>query len=136
MKPFALLTALALSACVASADETALAPDFSKMDWILTEVDGKTTDWTATINLAEARENGSGQISGQAPCNRYFGPVTRDGDSFRPGALASTQMACLHMTGEAEFFAILGGITKAEQGPGTLILSGGGHEMRFVQPID
>lgn len=136
MKPLALLIALALSACVASADETALAPDFSRMDWILAEVDGKNPGWTAMINLGEAPENSAGRISGQAPCNRYFGPVVRAGDSFRPGAIASTQMACLHLEGEGEFFAILGGITKAEQGPGMLTLSGGGHVMRFVQPID
>lgn len=131
MKPIALFAALALSACVASADETTLAPDFSKMDWQLTEVDGKRPDWSATLNLGEP-----GKISGQAPCNRYFGPIARDGDSFTPGAIASTKMACLHMQGEAEFFALLGGVTKAEQMPGMLTLSGGGHVMRFVQPID
>ena len=131
MKPILPLILFALSACVASADEPIPAPDFSAMDWRLTEVDGARPGWEATLNLGEA-----GRFSGQAPCNRYSGSVTRDGTRFLPGAIAATRMACLHMTGEAEFFAILGAITTAEQGPGTLILTGGGHELRFIQPID
>jgi heat shock protein HslJ len=130
MKHLVLFAAVALSACVVSADDTALAPDSSKMDWNLTEVDGKRPDWSATLNLGEP-----GRIVGQAPCNRYFGPLSRDGDSFKVGALAATEMACVHLQGEGSFFAILGGITKAEEKPGLLILTGGGHEMRFVQPI-
>jgi heat shock protein HslJ len=131
MKHFVLFASLILSACVVSADDTALAPDFSKMDWQLTEVDGYRADWSATLNLGEP-----GRIVGQAPCNRYFGPLSRDGDSFKVGALAATEMACADLEGEGTFFAILGGITQAEQMPGLLILTGGGHEMRFAQPID
>jgi heat shock protein HslJ len=131
MKHLVLFASLTLSACVVSADDTALAPDFSKMDWQLTEVDGKRPDWSATLNLGEP-----GRIVGQAPCNRYFGPLSRDGDSFKVGALAATEMACADLEGEGTFFAILGGITQAEQMPGLLILTGGGHEMRFAQPID
>ena len=131
MKHLVLFAALALSACVVSADDTALSPDLSKMDWHLTEVDGKRPDWSATLNLGEP-----GRIVGQAPCNRYFGPLSRDGDSFKVGALAATEMACAHLEGEGTFFAILGGITKATEQPGLLILTGGGHEMRFDQPIN
>jgi heat shock protein HslJ len=131
MKHLVLFAALALSACVVSADDTALSPDLSKMDWHLTEVDGKRPDWSATLNLGEP-----GRIVGQAPCNRYFGPLSRDGDSFRVGALAATEMACAHLEGEGAFFVILGGITKAAEQPGLLILTGGGHEMRFDQPIN
>jgi heat shock protein HslJ len=130
MKHLILFAALALSACVVSADDTALLPDSSKMDWNLTEVDGKRPDWSATLSLGEP-----GRIVGQAPCNRYFGPLSRDGGSFKVGALAATEMACAHLEGEGAFFVILGGITKAEEKPGLLILTGGGHEMRFVQPI-
>ena len=131
MNRLALIAAFALSACVATADETALAPGVSKMDWQLVEVDGANPGWTATLNLGEP-----GKISGQAPCNRYFGPLSRDGATFKVGPLAATRMACLHMIGEAEFFALLAGIETAEQHPGLLILSGGGHQMRFHQPID
>jgi len=131
MKPILPMILFALSASLASADEPAPAPDFSKMDWRLIEVDGARPDWEATLNLGEA-----GRFSGQAPCNRYSGTVTRDGPRFLPGIIAATRRACLHMRGEAEFFAILGGITTAEQGPGTLVLTGHGHELRFIQPID
>lgn len=131
MTRMTLIAAFALSACVATADETAQAPDVSRMDWQLTEVDGKAPGWSATINLSEA-----GRISGQAPCNRYFGPVTRNGSSFVPGPIAATKMACLHMKGEAEFFAMLSGVTHAEQVLGILTLTGGGHQMLFVQPVD
>ena len=126
-----ILAALALSACVASADAPPDDPDFSTMDWQLVAVDGKDPGWTATLNLAEP-----GRISGQAPCNRYFGPLSRDGNSFKVGALAATEMACLHMQGEAEFIQLIAGVETAEEMPGLLILSGGGHDLRFVQPID
>lgn len=136
----AALAVLLLAACVLTPGPTPggeppsitdLAPDFSKMDWQLTEVDGKPAPYSATLNLGEP-----GQISGQAPCNRYFGPVTHKGNSFKVGALAATEMACLHMQGEAEFFTLIAAMEKAERMPGMLTLSGGGHQMRFVQPID
>lgn len=131
MKYLILSAAFALSACIAVADDTTNAPDLSNMDWQLVEVDGKAPGWSATVNLGE-----SGRISGQAPCNRFFGALTYQGDSFKVGNLASTEMACLHMQGEAEFFALIAGVEKAKKMPGLLILTGGGHEMRFVQPID
>jgi heat shock protein HslJ len=131
MKHLVPFAALALSACVVSADDTARSPDLSKMDWHLTEVDGKRPNWSATLNLGEP-----GRIVGQAPCNHFFGPLSRDGDSFKVGALAATEMACAHLEREGAFFAILGGITKAAEKPGLLILTGGGHEMRFDQPIN
>ena len=128
-----LIATLALIASLqpGGADETALAPDFAKMDWTLSEVDGKAPAYGATLNLGEA-----GMLAGQAPCNRYFATVTRDGTGFVPGAIAASRMACAQLAEEAEFLALLSDITTAEQGPGLLVLSGGGHEMRFVQPID
>lgn len=127
------LAALVLAACVQTgqADETALAPDFSKMDWILSRVDGQPAGYTATLNLGDA-----GRITGQAPCNRYFADLTRDGDSFVLGAIGATRMACLQIAGEAAFFQTLQGVETAKLGPGLLTLTGGGHEMVFVQPID
>lgn len=127
------LAALALAACVQSghADETVLAPDFTKMDWMLMEVDGLRVDYTATLNLGDP-----GRITGQAPCNRYFAGLTRKGDSFTLGAIGATKMACLQVAGEDDFFKALQGVETASQGPGILTLSGGGHHMIFVQPID
>lgn len=133
MTRIAFATALCLAACVQAgqADETTLAPDASKIDWQLVEVDGQAPEWTATINLGE-----TGRITGQAPCNRFFGNLTRDGSRFAVSDIGATRMACLRMEGEAQFFQILEGVATAEQTPGQLILAGNGHEMRFVQPID
>lgn len=127
----ALVAMLCLAPPAARADETALALDLLALDWRVTEVDGAAPGWTATLDLGEP-----GKVSGQAPCNRYFGLLVWTGSSFTVGNLAATKMACLHMQGEAEFLALLQGIETAEQLPGLLILTGGGHEMRLVQPID
>lgn len=75
--------ALALSACVE--DDKAVGPD-----WMLSLVDGQAVDYTATLSLAEP-----GRVTGQAPCNRYFADVTRDGASFKLGIIGATRMACL-----------------------------------------
>ena len=130
MKPLFLTAALALCACVATANDTAPAASLSDMPWILTEVDGAVPGWSATLSLAEA-----GNISGQAPCNSYFGSVARVDASFVVGELVVTRMACADLAGEAEFLALLAGIKEAEEMPGLLILTGDGHEMRFAQPI-
>jgi heat shock protein HslJ len=128
-----ILACIALSACVSTggADETALAPDFTKMDWRLVEVDGKAPGYEATLNLGE-----QGRITGQAPCNRYFADLTREGDRFTPGMIGVTRMACFQIKGEAEYFTALQGVTTQKLQPGRLTLSGGGHELVFVQPID
>lgn len=126
-----------LVGCVQSAPPTGpsspadLAPDFSKMDWILTEVDGKAAPYRATLNLGTP-----GRMSGQAPCNRYSGTLTIDGTSFRPGPIAATRMACADLDGETAYFRSLEKVTTAERGPGRLTLSGDGHTLTFVQPID
>jgi heat shock protein HslJ len=127
------LIALALAGFVqaALADETALVPDFTQMDWLLIEVDGARVDFAATLNLGAP-----GQATGQAPCNRYVADLTRDGDRFVLAAIGATRMACAQMAAEADFFQVLQGVETAAQQPGMLTLSGGGHQLVFVQPID
>lgn len=112
-------------------DETSFGPDFSKMDWTLDRVDGKPVAYSATLNLGV-----ESKISGQAPCNSYSGSVKADGNSFVPGMIASTMMACENLAAEASFFKILAGITTKEGGSGLMILRGGGHELGFIQPIN
>ncbi len=142
---YVILAVLALAACKPEAlavtqplegigrptDETSFGPDFSKMDWTLNLVDGKPVAYSATINLGV-----EGRVSGQAPCNRYSGSLKADGNSFVPGMIASTKMACENMAAEADFFKILAGITTKEGGSGLMTLRGGGHELTFVQPIN
>ena len=111
---------LALAACVE--EDKAAGPD-----WMLSLVDGQTVDYTATLSLAE-----SGRVTGQAPCNRYFADVTRNGASFKLGLIGATRMACLQIKGEAEFFQTLQAMETATEAPGQLTLSGAGHHMVFV----
>ena len=116
---------LSLTAFAAQADQGTAA--VRPQEWQLAEVDGSAPGWTATLNLSEP-----GKVSGQAPCNRYFGPVTWDADRFQVGNLAATRMACLHMQGEDVFFSLLQAMETSQLMPDALILSGAGHQMRFV----
>lgn len=114
------LAVLALAACV---EKDAMAGT----EWMLSAVDGQAVDYTATLSLAEP-----GRITGQAPCNRYFADVTRNGSSFKLGMIGATRMACLQIKGEAEFFQTLQVIDTADAAEGKLTLSGAGHHMVFV----
>lgn len=118
-----LAASLVLSACVASAD--------NGTHWQLGTVDGKAPGWRATLDLGEA-----GRIAGQAPCNRFSGSLERSDAVFKPGDLAVTRMACPDLAAEAAFLALLAGIERAAQTQDLLILTGGGHEMRFVPPTE
>ena len=118
-----LAASLVLSACVASAD--------NGTHWQLSTVDGKAPGWRATLDLGEA-----GRIAGQAPCNRFSGSLERSDEVFKPGDLAVTRMACPDLAAEAAFLALLAGIEQSAQTQDLLILTGGGHEMRFVPPTE
>ena len=131
MKPLILTAAFVLFASVAAANDTARLSDVSNTPWVLTMVDGEVPRYSATLSLAEP-----GKISGQAPCNRFSGPVARVDASFVVGDLGTTRMSCADLAGEAEFLALLAGIKEAEEMPGLLVLKGNGHEMRFGQPIN
>lgn len=113
------MAALMLAACV----ETGKA----NTEWVLASVDGAAVDYTATLSFAE-----TGRITGQAPCNRYFADVTRQGDSFKLGMIGATRMACLQIKGEAAYFQTLQGVDTLIESPARLTLSGAGHEMVFV----
>lgn len=111
------------SACVAEGRE-GLAPT----DWKLVELNGLPVTFDASLSLAEP-----GRLSGAAPCNRYFGALDRDADRFVPGPLATTKMACPALQDEATFLAILQSMTHAKTEAGHLTLTGGGHQMHWVQ---
>lgn len=113
------MAALMLAACV----ETGQAGT----DWVLASVDGAAVDYTATLSLAEA-----GRVTGQAPCNRYFADLTRDGAAFKLGMIGATRMACLQIKGEAAFFQTLQSIETAEQTATRLVLTGADHQMVFM----
>jgi heat shock protein HslJ len=130
MKRLALASALGLLACAGLGyvvfSQTANLPI---TEWQLATVDGQAPGYGATLSLAEP-----GRVSGQAPCNRYFAELTRDGAGFVLGPIGATKMACDQMQGEAAFFAALGTVTAATEAPGVLELSGSGPILGFVPP--
>lgn len=96
--------------------------------WRLAAIDGLSFAGRATLDLTE-----DGRISGQAPCNRYFGANQSTLPAFNPGALASTKMACPDLALEDAFLDALSAMTSATLGKDDiLMLSGaGGRTMAF-----
>jgi heat shock protein HslJ len=113
------------------ADGTPPLAETAKMDWVLRSVDENPVEYTATLNLGAP-----GRVSGQAPCNRYFAEVTQDGDSFHLGLIGATRMICAAAAQETAYFQALQAVETIELMPGTLTLTGAGHVMVFVQPVD
>ena len=113
------MAALMLAACVEAGK--------ANTEWVLASVDGTAVDYTATLSLAE-----QGRITGQAPCNRYFADLTRQGTEFKLGMIGATRLACLQIKGEAEYFQALQAIDSVSETAGQLTLSGGGRQMVFV----
>lgn len=75
-----------------------------------------------------------GRISGQAPCNRYFGKQTAPLPWFKISGLGSTKMACSELDLERQYFMLLQKMTTAEVSGDTLILkSDAGVAMVFVE---
>lgn len=122
------LAAFALAALTlpALADGTAATVDFTARDWMLVTIDGVAPKAQVTLNLGEP-----GKVSGQAPCNRFFGPVESDGMAIRFGGLGATMMACEYLDEEHAFLTALGGVEMAMRDGDTLTLSGGGHDLVF-----
>lgn len=121
--------ALALPSAAVLAEGTPVTEGPANPEWVLAEVDGAAPGWSATLNLSEPD-----RVVGQAPCNRYFAPVSRDGTAFALGPIGATRMACDDLPAEQEFFRLLALMTSAEEQPDEVILTGGGHQMRFVAP--
>jgi heat shock protein HslJ len=76
-----------------------------------------------------------GQLAGQGPCNRYSGAYAGDGAAFRPGALASTEMACDALALEGRYFAALARVDRREQAGDRMVLTGPGTVLEFVTPL-
>ena len=128
MKP-----ALALSAALAvsfSFCHPAFADDPSGVtgDFTLISVQGQPAPYAAQISFADDR------VTGQGPCNRFFGQLVQDATQLRIENLGSTRMACPDLAGEAEFFALLGKVHQADRPKGELVLldSKGTAVLHFV----
>jgi heat shock protein HslJ len=119
------LVALALSACVGPA----LSDDIATGEWQLIAMEGQPVTWTANLALAA-----DGKVSGQAPCNRYFGTNSATLPDLSLGALGATKMACPDLAAESSFFEALSAMTRAELDQGHLFLTGAeGRVMEFVR---
>ena len=81
-----------LALCLAAGP--AMSADLSGL-WTLMRIDGTEVRFTATLDLTEP-----GKLAGQAPCNSYGGKLSVEADSFLPGPILSTKMACDGMTDE------------------------------------
>ena len=68
------------------------------------------------------------RVSGQGPCNRYFGSITHPdagSNSIQVGPIASTKMACPHLSAEHSYFQDLQRVYMVTVVPDGLILTTG-----------
>jgi heat shock protein HslJ len=79
----------------------AMADDLSGV-WTLTAIDGAEVAFATTLDLTEP-----GKLTGKAPCNNYSGKLSVAADSFLPGPILSTKMACDGMAEEAAYLQAL-----------------------------
>ena len=66
------------------------------------------------------------RASGQGPCNRYFGSITHintGSSSIQVGPIASTKMACPHLSAEHRYFQDLQGVSMVKVVPDGLVLT-------------
>ncbi len=109
-------------------DETIAAYGAAGFTWTLVEQNGAPFSQRATLIFGE-----DGQVSGQAPCNRFTFTNTLPYPWFETGPVAATKMACPDLDAEDAFFTTLGGMTRAilgEDGKMTMANDEGG-EMVF-----
>jgi heat shock protein HslJ len=66
------------------------------------------------------------RVSGQGPCNRYFGSITYSdtgSNSVQVGPIASTKKACPHLSAEQSYFQELQRVSMVKVVPGGLVLT-------------
>ena len=66
------------------------------------------------------------RISGQGPRNRYFGSIAHSdtgSNNIQVGPLASTKMACPHLSAEHRYFQDLQGVSMVKVVPDGLVLT-------------
>ena len=87
--------------------------------WTLTEIDGSPVTFTATLDLSQP-----GKLTGQAPCNSYGGTLSAGGQTFIPGPILSTKMACDGLADENRFLQALQMVESAVVAGDLLTLTG------------
>ncbi|MEM6658481.1 MAG: META domain-containing protein [Pseudomonadota bacterium] len=109
-------------------DETVTAYGGADATWTLVELDGAPFSERATLEFGE-----DGQVSGQAPCNRFTFTNTLPYPWFETGPVAATKMACANLEAESMFFASLSAMTRVVIGDGQMVMANDeGGEMVFT----
>lgn len=121
---FIILVCFALAAC---RDETVAGYGALGATWQLTELDGAPFAAKATLQFDEG-----GNITGDAPCNRYFGKQSAPYPWFTVEDIGATRRACPALEQESTYLTALSEMTLSEVSGNTLILSNdAGREMVF-----
>lgn len=128
MRLLPLLAALAASAAMTACTADTLDP--TGVEWRLAAIDGSAVDMPATLAV-----DGSGAISGKAPCNRYSGQNQASLPDLKVPGFMSTKMACDRLDDEQVFFTALSAMTRLEMRDNdTLVLTGpDGRSMEFAR---
>lgn len=100
--------------------------DIASGEWLLIALDGRRVGYEASFAI-----DAEGRVSGQAPCNRWFGQNQASLPALSLGALGATRLYCERMDEETAFLAALGVMTAAEQNGENLILRGESRSMEF-----
>ncbi|MEO1555189.1 MAG: META domain-containing protein [Pseudomonadota bacterium] len=109
-------------------DETVAAYGGADATWTLVELDGAPFSERATLEFGA-----DGQVSGQAPCNRFTFTNTVPYPWFETGPVAATKMACPNLEAESTFFASLSAMTRVVIGDGQMVMANDeGGEMVFT----
>lgn len=92
----------------------------------LIAVESQPAPYRADLRLAE------GKITGQAPCNRFFGALAYDATGFRIDNIGATRMACPDLDQEAAFFALLDKTRQIDRREGQItLLDGAGLQLLY-----
>lgn len=121
------LTILFVMMLTGCRDETVAGYGGGNTEWHLAELDGKAFSERAVLRLGD-----DGEISGDAPCNSYFGVQTAPYPWFSAEKIGATRRACPALEKEADYLQALSQMTLSEVLGDTLILSNDtGREMVF-----
>lgn len=109
-------------------DETVAAYGASGVTWTLIALNGTPYSARATLTFGD-----NGQVSGQAPCNRFTFTNGLPYPWFETGPIAATKMACPDLEAEDRFFENLSAMTRVILGDeGMVMANDDGGEMVFT----
>lgn len=97
----------------------------------LLEIDGRLWAGSATAKIAT-----NGAISGQGPCNRFFGTSRAALPALDYSAIASTRRACVIEGGEGQFLTALAAVREASVQGDRLVMRGPGVTLDWQRISD